>query len=68
MHHQVFTVLVVDDEPLNLELIAEHLDDSRFRLVRSVDGVQAWDSLDMLGSEVDAVVQRVAQYCRRVAE
>lgn len=56
MLHQVFTVLVVDDEPLNLELIAEHLDDSRFRLVRSVDGVQAWDSLDQLGSEIDAVV------------
>jgi CheY-like chemotaxis protein len=48
--------LVVDDEPLNLELIAEHLSDPRYRLYRVPDGIQAWEVLQQDGQEFDLVV------------
>ncbi len=56
MPHEAYSVLVVDDEPLNLEIIAEYLSDSRFTLLRSPDGTHAWDTLDRLGDQIDVVL------------
>lgn len=39
-------ILVVDDEPMNLEIIAEHLDGARYGLEFAGDGAQAWALLD----------------------
>ena len=38
-------ILVVDDEPLNLEIISEYLDDPRFHLVLAEHGQDAWEKL-----------------------
>jgi CheY-like chemotaxis protein len=39
-------ILVVDDEPMNLEIIAEHLDETDYHLVFAGNGAQAWELLD----------------------
>lgn len=39
-------ILVVDDEPMNLEIIGEYLEDSRYELQFAADGSAAWDRLD----------------------
>ncbi len=38
-------ILVVDDEPLNLEIITEYLDDAGFELILAENGQVAWDIL-----------------------
>ncbi|RCS58023.1 response regulator [Parvibium lacunae] len=38
-------ILVVDDEPLNLEIIGEYLDDPRFVLTFAENGQEAWEKL-----------------------
>lgn len=38
-------LLVVDDEPFNLEIIAEHLDGAGYELVTANDGQEAWELL-----------------------
>jgi len=50
-------LLVVDDEPFNLEIIAEHLDGSGYELVTANDGQEAWDLLQNAGEdEFDALI------------
>ena len=39
-------ILLVDDEPLNLEILVEHLDDARFRTAQAENGLIAWNMLD----------------------
>lgn len=39
-------ILLVDDEPLNLEILVEHLDDARFRTAQAENGLVAWNMLD----------------------
>ena len=39
-------VLLVDDEPLNLEILAEHLDHARFCIAQAENGLIAWNMLD----------------------
>lgn len=50
-------LLVVDDEPFNLEIIAEHLDGSGYELVTANDGQEAWELLQKAdGDEFDALI------------
>jgi CheY-like chemotaxis protein len=48
-------ILVVDDEPVNLEIIAEYLDDPSYTLTSAEDGQVAWDYLQT-GAAVDLVL------------
>ncbi|WP_420226026.1 response regulator [Pigmentiphaga litoralis] len=56
MQQDLFNILVVDDEPLNLAIISEHLSDPRYRLKAASDGIQAWDMLQHGGVPFDIVV------------
>ena len=38
-------ILVVDDEPVNLEIIGEYLDDVQYHLTFAADGEEAWERL-----------------------
>lgn len=43
--HKLARILVVDDEPLNLEIIAEHLDDPNYSLRLFESATEAWAHL-----------------------
>ncbi|AOF81524.1 response regulator [Methyloversatilis sp. RAC08] len=49
-------VLVVDDEPFNLEIIREYLDAPGFELTMAHDGVEAWALLEDAEREFDLLV------------
>lgn len=51
-----YQILVVDDEPLNREIIAEYLDEPCYRLTMAEDGLQAWDLLDHAPQEFDLLI------------
>ena len=40
-----WNILVVDDEPLNLEIICDVLDDSRYVVTTAVNGEEGWQML-----------------------
>ncbi len=39
-------LLVVDDEPFNLEILTEHLEDEHYEVVTAADGLIAWNILE----------------------
>ena len=49
-------LLVVDDEPLNLEIIGESLDDSEYRLSFAENGEVAWGALEATEVPVDLII------------
>ena len=49
-------ILLVDDEPLNLEILAEHLDMPSYRTEQAENGQIAWDMLDADPDGFDAVL------------
>ncbi|MDP3290163.1 MAG: response regulator [Methyloversatilis sp.] len=49
-------ILVVDDEPFNLEIIREYLDAPGFELTMAHDGVEAWALLEDVEREFDLLV------------
>ena len=49
-------ILLVDDEPLNLEILAEHLDAPTYRTEQAENGQVAWDMLDADPDGFDAVL------------
>lgn len=49
-------ILVVDDEPFNLEILTEHLTDAGYEVVAAEDGQQAWEILQREGDRFDAVL------------
>lgn len=50
-------LLVVDDEPFNLEIIAEHLDGDHYEIVTAADGEEAWGILrEAEGDDFDALI------------
>jgi DNA-binding response OmpR family regulator len=49
-------ILLVDDEPLNLEILAEHLDSPGYRTVQAENGAEAWSLLDADPTGFDAVL------------
>jgi CheY-like chemotaxis protein len=49
------SLLVVDDDPLNREIILEYLEEGNFQLTACADGAEAWERLSA-GEAYDAVV------------
>ncbi len=50
-------LLVVDDEPFNLEIIAEHLEGDDYEVVTAGDGEAAWQILERAsGDDFDALI------------
>jgi len=49
-------LLVVDDEPVNLEIISEYLEDEHYRVAAANDGMEALEFLDAHATEVDCVI------------
>lgn len=52
----VARLLVVDDEPFNLEIIGEYLDGHGYELTMARDGVEAWQQLEDPASDFDLLV------------
>lgn len=50
------TVLIVDDEPFNLEIIEEYLEDMPFDLETAEDGQEAWEMLEANPNAYDAII------------
>jgi CheY-like chemotaxis protein len=50
------TLLVVDDEPANLDIVAEHLDGEGYELVTAVDGQQALEIVEQAPGRFDALL------------
>ena len=50
------TVLIVDDEPINLDIICEHLEGENYELVRAADGHEAWSILEADPVRYDTIV------------
>ncbi|WP_374353923.1 response regulator [Chitinimonas sp.] len=50
------TLLLVDDEPFNLEILSEHLLDAGYRVELAADGEEAWSWLTRAGDQFDAVL------------
>lgn len=50
------TVLVVDDEAFNLEVLIEHLDEETYHTVPAKDGLEAWLALQKEPERYDTVV------------
>ena len=49
-------ILIVDDEPFNLEILSEHLIDAGYQTVLAQDGMDAWEILLREGARFDAVL------------
>lgn len=49
-------ILVVDDEPMNLEIIAEHLEEANYALEFAANGAEAWDMLNADPARFDLVL------------
>jgi CheY-like chemotaxis protein len=50
------TVLVVDDEVFNLEILSEHLSDEGYNVVSAEDGAKAWALLEEAPERFDTVL------------
>lgn len=50
------TLLLVDDEPFNLEILIEHLSDVGYHIETAEDGETAWSWLTRAGDQFDAVL------------
>ncbi|WP_028452504.1 response regulator [Chitinilyticum aquatile] len=49
-------VLVVDDEPFNLEILSEHLQDAGYDVVLAEDGLEGWEILTSEQQGFDAIL------------
>ena len=49
-------VLIVDDEPYNLEILEEYLSDAGYLLLRAEDGTEALSQLNRYAEQIDAVL------------
>jgi CheY-like chemotaxis protein len=54
------SILVVDDEPFNLDIVAEYLDEMDFDLVMVESGEAAWD-------EAEPSRKRFSIWCSSIA-
>jgi len=50
------TLLIVDDEPINIEIIVEHLESADYRLLSASNGEQAWAMLQDPANAIDCVL------------
>ncbi|WP_198265426.1 response regulator [sulfur-oxidizing endosymbiont of Gigantopelta aegis] len=56
MNRSNATVLVVDDEPFNLEIIEEYLEGEGYKLFTAADGQDAWTQLESEPSKFDVIL------------
>ena len=49
-------ILVVDDEPINLDIIAECLSDEGYELLMEANGTAAWEQLQRPDNAIDVVI------------
>ena len=49
-------ILVVDDEPFNVEIILEYLEEQPYELESAVDGQEAWNKLEAAPDRFDVVL------------
>jgi DNA-binding response OmpR family regulator len=56
MNELIITILVVDDEPYNLELIQDYLDEDAYQLFTAIDGEDAWQQLQSEPEKFDLIL------------
>jgi CheY-like chemotaxis protein len=56
MRHSKPVILVVDDEPINLEVLEEHLQGMAYELIIATSGEQAWSMLQAEPSRYSVVI------------
>lgn len=49
-------ILIVDDEPFNIEILTEHLEQNGYSVEPAYDGVEAWDLLQRDDVSYDAIL------------
>jgi DNA-binding response OmpR family regulator len=52
----IATILIVDDEPINLDIICAHLENDNYELVRATNGEEAWSILEADPVRYDTVI------------
>ena len=50
------TILIVDDEPINLEIIRAHLENDNYELVMASNGHDAWSTLQAAPARFDVII------------
>ena len=50
------SILIVDDEPINLDIICAHLEDENYELVRANNGQEAWSKLEADPTRYDTII------------
>ena len=50
------TILIVDDEPINLDIICAHLEGDNYELLRADNGEEAWSMLEAAPVCFDAII------------
>ncbi|MCB1801962.1 MAG: response regulator [Gammaproteobacteria bacterium] len=56
MNDAIPTILVADDEPFNVEILLEYLEDTGYNIVTANDGQEAWDLLEADADKFDVVI------------
>lgn len=56
MDHSKITILIVDDEPINLDIICAHLENDHYKLVTASNGQEAWALLESSPGAYDAII------------
>ncbi len=50
------TLLIVDDEPINLDIVCAHLENDAYELVTASNGKEAWSLLETSPTRFDAII------------
>jgi len=50
------TILIVDDEPINLDIICAHLENDNYELLKVDNGQEAWSMLEAAPLRFDAII------------
>lgn len=56
MGNTIATILIIDDEPLNLEIIEAHLETDNYQLIKANNGEQAWSLLQANPEKYDVII------------
>ena len=56
LNNNNISILIVDDEPINLEIICAHLEDDDYDLVTATNGEEAWSLLEADPHRYEAII------------
>ena len=56
MDNSKATLLIVDDEPINLDIICAHLENDNYELVTATNGQEAWTLLESHPTRYDVII------------